>query len=77
MRVAHELEKGVVCERCLKHTTKEDGYKRINVLSPVVEDTTGKYKTIYRMNLCKDCYKEYFRWLNNFIAKEGKVDGKQ
>ena len=59
MRVSHELPKGVVCEKCLQVTTKEMGYKRIQVLTPIKEDSTGRYKNIHRMNLCDRCYEEY------------------
>ena len=59
MRVSHELPKGVVCEKCLQVTTKEMGYKRIQVLTPIKEDSTGRNKSIHRMNLCDRCYEEY------------------
>jgi hypothetical protein len=74
MRIQHELEKGVVCERCLKHTTKEEGYKRINASTPIVEDSTGKYKVIHRMNLCASCYKDYREMINKFVMR-GNTDG--
>ena len=59
MRVSHELERGVICERCLKITTKEMGYKRIQISTPLKEDSTGRIKYIDRMNLCTECYEEY------------------
>ena len=58
MRVSHELSKGVVCEKCKSIVFKGD-YKRINTLVPVLEDHTGRYKTIYRLNLCNRCYIDY------------------
>lgn len=59
MRVSHELERGVICERCLNITTKEMGYKRIQISTPIKEDSTGRIKHIDRMNLCNECYEEY------------------
>ena len=72
MRVSHELDKGIVCEKCNKVSTKESGYKRINVLEPIVEDSTGRYKTIHRMNLCRKCYGSYKELLKrHFTNKAG------
>lgn len=69
MRISHELEKGVICERCLKHVTKEN-YKRTVTQKPNVNDTTGSCKIIYRLNLCNDCYEEYKELVNKFIERK-------
>ena len=72
MRVNHELEKGIVCEKCNKISYKGD-YVRINVLEPIVEDSTGRYKTIHRMNLCRKCYGSYKELLKrHFTNKVGE-----
>ena len=68
MRVQHELEKGIICERCLEHVTKEN-YKRINVSKAIIEDTTGRFKVIHRVNLCQSCYNDYRKLVNDFIER--------
>lgn len=67
----HVLEKGVICERCLDHVTKEDHYKRIEVKKSIIEDTTGRSKVIRAFNLCAKCYDEYMELTENFI-KSGR-----
>ena len=66
MRARHELTKGVICERCRRVVTKAQ-YKRIIVIVPVVENTTGTTKTYNRTNLCNDCYKEYENLMKDFL----------
>ena len=69
MRVSHELERGVICEKC-EEVAYKGGYKRIATMTSIVEDTTGRFKTIHRMNLCNKCYKEYRELLNkHFLQK--------
>ena len=54
MREKHELERGVICEKCLKVSSKEEGYTRINFPKPIKEDSTGRTRVVSRMNLCNE-----------------------
>lgn len=69
MREKHELEHGVICEKCLDIVTKEN-YTRIRFAKPIVEDTTGKEKIVSRMNLCNSCYEEYKKVTAMFVGRE-------
>lgn len=69
MRTQHELNKGVICEKCLYIANKGE-YKRINVLESITNDTTGRYKTINRINLCNQCYKDMEELMHNFIKEK-------
>lgn len=69
MRRPHELKSGVVCEKCLHIVAKKD-YKRILTNEPIVSDTTGRSKTIYRINLCNQCYEEYIKLVNKFFNRK-------
>lgn len=66
MRKKHELDRGIVCERCRCIATKMQ-YKRITVTVPVIEDTTGRTRNLNRVNLCNKCYKEYENPMKNFL----------
>lgn len=70
MRKRHELEKGIVCERCKQKANKPD-YISIASREPLLNDTTGKLKTIDRMNLCKSCYKIYVDMIYENLLKKG------
>lgn len=70
MRNKHELSRGVVCERCLCTVLKVE-YRRVTTVSPIVDDNTGKCKTINRLNLCGKCYAEYKKLVKNFVAGKG------
>lgn len=69
MREKHELERGVICEKCLKVSSKEEGYTRINFLKPIKEDSTGRTRVVSRMNLCNECYEQLKQILETFIGK--------
>lgn len=69
MRKKHELEHGVICEHCL-HIIKNKNYKRINTLIAIKSDTTGRFKTIDRVNLCDQCYETYKNLISEFIRVE-------
>ena len=66
MRQAHELERGIICEKCFK-TAYKGYYKRIKVETALTTSTTGEYKIINRMNLCDNCYKQYCSIVNSFL----------
>lgn len=68
MRVNHELERGVICEKCNKVVYKGN-YVRIQTLEPIVEDTTGRCKTINRINLCRECHKEYKQMIKILLGR--------
>ena len=68
MRRQHELDSGVICEKCLHIVTKKN-YKRITVNEPVVSDTTGRFKVVYRINLCNQCYDEYIKLVDEFCTR--------
>ena len=65
MRRRHETERGVICEHCNRHVFKGE-YIRINHLVPIIADTTGKYESVGRYNLCNRCYSEYAEFMNRF-----------
>lgn len=67
--MSHELERGVVCEKC-ENTAYKGGYKKISTFTSIVEDTTGRLKNIHRMNLCNKCYKEYRDLLNRHFLRK-------
>lgn len=69
MRENHELERGIICEKCLNHATKEKGYTRVNFTKPIKEDSTGKTKSINRINLCDNCYNELIKLIEEFTGK--------
>lgn len=71
MRRGHELEKGIICERC-KRIFYKGNYISIKYLEPILEDNTGRYKTINRHNLCKKCYSEYEYIIHEFIKSMDK-----
>lgn len=76
MREKHEIEKGIICERCLAIVQK-GYYTSIRYVRPVVEDTTGVNRTISRMNLCNECFEEYKKIIeaftgNKYIEKENQ-----
>ena len=58
-RPRHELERGVVCNKCKRRVKKSDGFKRITTFEPIVADTTGKYITTGKLLLCNDCFELY------------------
>ena len=68
MRLNHELDRGVICEKC-EQVVYKGNYKRINTLDPLVEDTTGRCKNIHRLNLCNKCYTEYKDLLNRHFFR--------
>lgn len=70
MRDKHELEHGIICESCGKHCKKGD-YISIKHVAPIIEDTTGRNKTIDRFNFCNKCYNNYMKFMKNF-AKRSK-----
>lgn len=70
MRNRHELEHGVLCESCGKHCIKGE-YTSIRHITPIIEDTTGRYKTIDRFNFCNKCYNKYMKFMKDF-AKRSK-----
>ena len=69
MRERHELEHGVVCERCLDIVYNKQ-YTRIQYSKPVVDDTTGRVKFISRMNLCNKCFGEYKNMIETFTGRK-------
>ena len=69
MRPPHELDSGVICEKCLHISTKKS-YKRITTNEPVVSDTTGRCKVVHRMNLCNQCYDEYIKLVDEFCGRK-------
>lgn len=69
MRQKHELEKGVICEKCLGTFSKERGYTRVKFEKPVPESSTGVSKSISRMNLCNNCYEEFKKVIEEFTGK--------
>lgn len=69
MREKHELDRGVICEKCLKVASKKD-YIRINFNKPIIGDSTGTTKVISRMNLCNECYEELKVLLESFTGKK-------
>ena len=74
MRTRHELDKGVICEKCLHIVTKKN-YKRITTNQPILSDTTGRFKVVYRINLCNNCYDKYAKLVDEFCSrKRGKYD---
>lgn len=68
MREKHELERGVIWEKCLKISSKEEGYTRINFTKPIKEDSTGRTRNVSRINLCNNCYEELKQILETFIG---------
>jgi len=66
MRRQHELERGIVCEKCRKIAHK-GFYKRIKVETAITTSTTGENKVIYRMNLCDSCYDQYCSIILKFL----------
>lgn len=75
MREKHELERGIICEKCLKTSFKKE-YTRISFTKPIPEDTTGRTRVVSRMNLCNKCYEELKLILETFVGKSfvEKVD---
>ena len=74
MRTRHELDKGVICEKCL-HIVKNKEYKRITTNQPILSDTTGRFKVVYRINLCNNCYDKYAKLVDEFCSrKRGKYE---
>lgn len=69
MRRQHELESGVICEKCLRIVTKKD-YKRITTIEPIASSTTGLTKTVYRINLCNQCYDKYSKLVDEFCDRK-------
>ena len=69
MRPKHELERGIICEKCLKHSYKGH-YKRIKTETAKIESTTGEYYIIHRLNLCNKCFEEYTNLINEFLDSE-------
>lgn len=74
MRKRHEIENGIICERCLC-IAKKGNYTTVKFFKPIIEDTTGRTEIISRMNLCNDCYNEYKKMTEfftgrNFIEKQ-------
>ena len=69
MRPSHELKSGVICEKCLHIVTKK-GYKRITTNEPIVSDTSGRSKVVYRINLCNQCYDEYTKLVDEFCSRK-------
>ena len=53
-------------------TKKEQEYKRINVLLPNKNDSTGRFTTIHRMNLCPKCYEEYRTMVTKWIGAKNE-----
>lgn len=78
MRERHELERGIICEKCLNFASKKE-YTRINFIKPIAEDSTGMTKVVSRMNLCNDCYEEFKEVIESFTGKKflEKNDTKQ
>lgn len=75
MRENHELDRGIICEKCLKIVSKEE-YIRLNFNKPIPEDTTGRTKVVSRINLCNECYEELKVLLESFTGRKfiEKVD---
>lgn len=76
MREKHEIEKGIICERCLAIVQKGH-YTSIRYVRPVLDDTTGVNRTISRMNLCNECFEKYKKYVeaftgNKFVEKENE-----
>jgi len=69
MRERHELEHGVVCERCLDIVYNKQ-YTRIQYSKPVINDTTGKVRYISRMNLCNKYFEEYKNMIETFTGRK-------
>ena len=69
MRTRHELDKGVICEKCLHIVTKKN-YKRITTNQPILSDTTGRFKVVYRINLCNNCYDKYAKLVDEFCSRK-------
>lgn len=67
MREKHEIEKGIICERCLT-IAKKGHYTCIRYMRPILEDTTGANKTFSRMNLCDECFEEYKKIIEMFTG---------
>ena len=81
MREKHELERGIICEKCLKIASKKD-YIRSSFNKPIIGDSTGATKVISRMNLCSECYEELKGLLEtftgrDFIEKEDNISKKE
>lgn len=66
MRKAHELDKGIVCEKCGKITYKGK-YIAVMHIKSVELDSTGRRETIDRFNLCDECYKIYRKLIYRFM----------
>ena len=74
MRRQHELNRGVICEKCLHIVTKTD-YKRITTNEPIVSDSTGMFKVVCRINLCNNCYDKYAKLVDEFCSRQrGKYE---
>lgn len=69
MRESHELEHGIICEKCLCIATK-DNYTRIQFSKPIPEDTTGRTKVIARVNFCNSCYEKFKKVTESFMGRE-------
>ena len=69
MREKHELEKGIVCEKCLDVVTNKQ-YTRIQYSKPIVSDTTGRNIIVSRMNLCNKCFDEYKSMIETFTGRK-------
>jgi len=69
MRERHELERGVICERCLDTAYKKQ-YTRIQYTKPVIDSSTGESKNINRINLCNKCFEEYKIMMEAFTGRK-------
>jgi len=53
---------GAICDKCKKKVLKPNDVIKVKSFMKEIEDSTGRYFQLDKVDLCEECYEEMKKW---------------